>query len=148
MSSPLDDESTIEALVLAALDEGITLHLRPVDVAAVAWSAIDAQLRACGASITLRSELAAGLPLALADEARLQEAIELVLGHVIDHGRGGVITVRVFCGAARIQVAVHHDHGISDRGFGLLMCRAIIESQGGALLLTPSTATITVPVAP
>jgi len=138
---------------LAELDGNVTIHVRPVDVVHVVLSAIEAQqVLASDAAVVLQTQLAPAVPLGLADEARLQEAIEHLLVHAIDHGRdGSKVTVDVRGDAGWIHISVHHEHASRRRAFGLEICRIIVEAHGGGLWTSPTPngvkITCTVPVA-
>jgi signal transduction histidine kinase len=138
---------------LAELDGQITIHAEPVDVAQVVLAAIEAQqLPAADASVMLLTELAPALPLALADETRLQEALEHLLGHAIDHGRDGdTITIHVTGDGGWLHLSVHHPGEPRRRGLGLELCRAVIAAHGGGLWTTPDRGgimvTLTLPIA-
>jgi signal transduction histidine kinase len=130
---------------LGRLDAG-TLQLRrdPVRLADL-LDGLAPVLRAEGSrrGVEVELEVAPGLPRVAADRARLREAFDLLLRHVVRHAEPAA-RVRIAAereGAGGVAITV--DHGTTlPWGPEVALARRVLEAQGGTVELTPERATL------
>jgi signal transduction histidine kinase len=130
---------------IASLDRGaLSLRRDPVQVADL-LRALQPQLVADGArrGIEVAVEIAPGLPRVMGDRGRLQEALELLLGHVVAHADVGQPLV---VAAERLPtggVVVEARHApASMLGPDVALARRVIAAHGGSVELLPERTTV------
>jgi CheY-like chemotaxis protein len=171
------DRMVRDLLAISAIETGqMTLDVKPVDTADLIFAAVESQQSmAAEASIIVGTDLSPELPPICADEERLLEVLENLMGNALKFtGQRGTITVGA--GRKNHSVAIWvKDSGagiapeqmphIFDRfwqarkkerrglGLGLSISKAIVEAHGGEIwaestLGAGTTVYFTVPTAP
>jgi len=163
-------------LKISALDTGrVVLDVRRLEMAELILAAIDSQRTlAADASVIVAPDLSPELPAVQADEERLMDVLENLIGNAVKFtAAGGTIAVGAERNASEIKVWVKDSgsgiapeqlpyifdrfwqasatarHGI---GLGLAICKATIEAHGGRIwaeseLGVGTTLSFTLPVA-
>ncbi|HYQ16394.1 MAG TPA: hybrid sensor histidine kinase/response regulator [Polyangiaceae bacterium] len=146
-----------DLLDISAIESGqFSIEKRQLDTANIILAAIDSQQGlAASSSVILASDLSPGLPAIDADEERLLEVLENLVGNAIKFTMaGGTTTVGASAKSTELLVWVK-DNGpgipssqlphLFDRfwqgargdrrgaGLGLTICRAIVEAHGGRI---------------
>ena len=149
-----------DLLDISAIEAGrFSVDRHPVEMADVILNAIESQQSlASAASIILASDVSPELPQIEADEERLLEVLENLVGNAIKFTpSGGSVRVGVAPDDGRVRVSVSDDGpGIEPElasrlfgkfvtgrrpgrgsGLGLAFCRLAVEAHGGSIHLDP-----------
>lgn len=132
---------------IAQLDRG-TLNVRrdPLRIADLLQS-LRPQLEADGAKVgvTLTIDTLPGLPRILGDRVRLQQALELLLRHLVRHATPGTaLTIATQAESGAVRIAVHHALPPT-LDADVALARRIIEAHGGSIEVADDATVVTLP---
>jgi CheY-like chemotaxis protein len=170
------DRLVHDLLDIGAIERGqLAIRPQPLDPADLILAAIDSQQGAAGqASILLAPDIGPDLPPIVADEKRLHEVLENLIGNSLKFtGSGGAVTIGASAGNGEVSFWVPDTGAGIDAdelphvferfwqarkaerrgtGLGLTITRAIVEAHGGRIWLDSrpgegTTARFTIPAA-
>lgn len=134
---------------IAQLDRGaLAVRRDPIRIADVLQS-LRPQLEADGAraGVTLTVETLPGLPRIFGDRVRLQQALELLLRHLVRHATpGNALSINVQTEPGGVRMAVLHGPAPT-LDADVALARRIIEAHGGRIDVSEDGTTVTFRVA-
>lgn len=134
---------------IAQLDRGaLNVRREPLRVADLLQS-VRPQLEADAARIgvTLTVDTMPGLPRITGDRVRLQQALELLLRHLVRHATAGTaLTIATQVEAGELRIAVLHTQPPT-LDADVALARRIIQAHGGSIDVTDDGTTIALPTA-
>jgi signal transduction histidine kinase len=132
---------------IAQVDRGaLNVRREPLRIADLLQS-LRPQLEADGVTVgvTVALETLPGLPRVPGDRLRLQEALELLLRHLVRHARPGAnVTIATAAEGAMVRIAVQRA-APPTLDADVALARRIIEAHGGTISVTDDATTIALP---